>query len=106
MIVPLANLWQVLVFESAVGGAAKAYDDHTDDESQGSGKHGHRGRHLARWQPLLRRRAGAEKEPQVCLAVDLFEVIAELAALDLEQSDHAREAIELADAVQTDLARV
>ncbi len=51
-------------------------------------------------------RAGAEKEPQVCLAVDLFEVIAELAALDLEQSDQAREAIELADAAQTDLARV
>jgi hypothetical protein len=51
-------------------------------------------------------RAGAEKEAQVCLGVDLFEVIAELAALDLEQSDEAREAIELADAVQTDLARV
>ncbi len=51
-------------------------------------------------------RAGAEKEPQVCLAVDLFEVIAELASLDLEKSDQAHEATKLANAAQTDLAQV
>ena len=52
------------------------------------------------------RAAGAQSEPQVCLAVDLFEVVAEIAGLDLERSDQAREAMQLADAVQTDLARV
>ncbi len=51
-------------------------------------------------------RGDAQSEPQVCLAVDLFEVVAEIAGLDLERSDQAREAMELADAVQTDLARV
>jgi hypothetical protein len=42
-------------------------------------------------------------DAQVCLAVDLFEVIAELAALDLEQSDQAAEAIGLADDAQSRL---
>jgi hypothetical protein len=34
---------------------------------------------------------------QVCLAVDLFEVIAELAGLDLDNRTQAAEAIQLAD---------
>jgi hypothetical protein len=50
------------------------------------------------------RRAGTVSEPQVCLALDLFEVIADLAGLDLERSNHSREAIELASVVQTSLA--
>lgn len=45
--------------------------------------------------------AGAHREPQVCIAVDLFEVIAELAGLDLDDDAQSREAIELAgDAVR------
>jgi hypothetical protein len=43
------------------------------------------------------RPANAVSEPQICLAVDLFEVVAELAGLDLERRDHATEAIALAD---------
>jgi hypothetical protein len=50
-------------------------------------------------------RAGSAAEPQVCMAIDLFEVIAELAGLDLEDLDHAREALALADTAQQDLAR-
>ena len=46
------------------------------------------------------RRAAEVLEPQVCLPVDLFEVIAELAGLDLEESDEAAEAIRLADEAQ------
>jgi hypothetical protein len=42
-------------------------------------------------------RSGALERPQVCLAVDLFEVIAELAGLDLEQRAQAAEAITLAE---------
>jgi hypothetical protein len=41
------------------------------------------------------RRAEAVSEPQICLAVDLFEVIAELAELDLERADEAAEALAL-----------
>jgi hypothetical protein len=37
---------------------------------------------------------------QVCLAVDLFEVIAELAGLDLERGDQAAEAMSLAEEAQ------
>jgi hypothetical protein len=40
---------------------------------------------------------------QVCLGVDLFEVIAELAGLDLEQPDEAAEALELADSARAEL---
>jgi hypothetical protein len=36
-------------------------------------------------------------EEQICLGVDLFEVIAELAGLNLDNEAQAREAIELAD---------
>ena len=39
-------------------------------------------------------------EPQTCLSVDLFEVIALLAALDLDDATEAAEAISLAEAAQ------
>jgi hypothetical protein len=39
----------------------------------------------------------AAGDEQVCLGVDLFEVIAELAALKLEDDDQAAEALELAE---------
>jgi hypothetical protein len=41
--------------------------------------------------------------PQVCLAVDLFEVIAELAGLDLEQPDQCAEAANLSERAQSQL---
>lgn len=50
------------------------------------------------------RRADATDEPQICLGVDLFEVIADLAGLDLEQPAAAEEAIRLADEAQRSLA--
>lgn len=46
---------------------------------------------------LHSRRADAADRAQICLAVDLFEVIAELAGLDLEQPQQAAEAVNLAD---------
>jgi hypothetical protein len=46
---------------------------------------------------LHSRRADAADRAQVCLAVDLFEVIAELTGLDLEQHEQAAEAIGLAE---------
>jgi hypothetical protein len=49
------------------------------------------------------RRADEVTEPQICLGVDLFEVIAELAGLDLDTSSDASEAIRLADAAQRHL---
>jgi hypothetical protein len=42
-------------------------------------------------------------DEQVCLGVDLFEVIAELAGLDLEQQEQAVEALELADSARAEL---
>lgn len=42
-------------------------------------------------------------DPQVCLGVDLFEVIAELAGLDLEVKEQAVEALELAETARADL---
>ncbi len=48
--------------------------------------------------------AGSEREPQVCIALDLFEVIAELAGLNLEMPHHSREALELAASVQAQLS--
>ncbi len=45
----------------------------------------------------IARRADETSEPQICLAVDLFEVIAELAGLDLERQDQAGEALALAN---------
>ena len=35
-------------------------------------------------------RAGAAEEAQICLGIDLFEVIAELAGLDLDDEEQAR----------------
>ena len=42
--------------------------------------------------------------PEVCLGVDLFEVIAELAGLDLESPDQAKEATRLARRAQRKLS--
>ncbi|HWE33605.1 MAG TPA: hypothetical protein VG410_08980 [Solirubrobacteraceae bacterium] len=52
------------------------------------------------------RRFETPERPQVCLAVDLFEVIAELAELDLEQPEQAAEASSLATQVQAQLNHV
>jgi hypothetical protein len=49
------------------------------------------------------RRATAATEPEVCLAVDLFEVIAELAGLALDRAEQAGEAIRLAEEAQSRL---
>jgi hypothetical protein len=49
---------------------------------------------------LHSRRADAAHMAQICLAVDLFEVIAELAGLDLERHEQAAEAIGLAEEAQ------
>ncbi|MGN6869392.1 MAG: hypothetical protein ACTHMY_13415 [Solirubrobacteraceae bacterium] len=42
-------------------------------------------------------RAGGSEEAQICLGVDLFEVIAELAGLDLDDEEQGDEATRLAD---------
>ena len=42
-------------------------------------------------------RAGPADEAQICLGVDLFEVIAELAGLDLDDEQDVGEATQLAD---------
>jgi hypothetical protein len=42
-------------------------------------------------------RAGGSEEAQICLGIDLFEVIAELAGLDLDNSEQSDEATRLAD---------
>jgi hypothetical protein len=42
------------------------------------------------------RTSGSARAPQVCLAVDLFEVIAELAGLDIDLAEHSAEAVSLA----------
>jgi hypothetical protein len=49
------------------------------------------------------RQPDAVNEPQICLAVDLFEVIAELAGLDLEDASQSAEAVALADRAQREL---
>jgi hypothetical protein len=41
-------------------------------------------------------RAGGPEEAQICLGIDLFEVIAELAGLDLDDREQSDEAIRLA----------
>jgi hypothetical protein len=41
-------------------------------------------------------RAGAAGEAQICMGIDLFEVIAELAGLDLDEEQDAEEATRLA----------
>jgi hypothetical protein len=45
------------------------------------------------------------QDPQVCLAVDLFEVIADLAGLDLDRKPQAAEAVSLADGALAALNR-
>jgi hypothetical protein len=49
------------------------------------------------------RQKDAVGDAQVCLGVDLFEVVAELAELDLEREGQALEALELANAARTEL---
>jgi hypothetical protein len=44
-------------------------------------------------------------QPQICLGVDLFEVIAEMAELDLDDADQSNEALRLADQAQRGLRR-
>jgi hypothetical protein len=51
------------------------------------------------------RSKGVGEEPQVCLGVDLFEVIADLTGLDLDDAAQAVEAIRLADDAQQLLDR-
>ncbi|HWF33815.1 MAG TPA: hypothetical protein VG295_00535 [Solirubrobacteraceae bacterium] len=52
------------------------------------------------------RRVGAAiDETQTCLGLDLFEIVADLADLDLEDGAEAAEAIELAGSAQRRLAR-
>lgn len=49
------------------------------------------------------RPAGSAMEPQICVAVDLFEVIAELAGLNLEVRAQSVEAVRLAIDAQRQL---
>jgi hypothetical protein len=42
-------------------------------------------------------RAGGAEEAQICLGIDLFEVIAELAGLDLENEEQSEEATQLSE---------
>ena len=46
-----------------------------------------------------------EAEPEICLGIDLFEVIAELGGLDLEDGLQAAEALSLSELAQRALAR-
>ena len=50
------------------------------------------------------RLADSSDDVQICLGIDLFEVIAELAGLDLEQERQAQEAIRLSEFAQHELA--
>jgi hypothetical protein len=50
------------------------------------------------------RLAESAAEPEICLGIDLFEVIAELAGLDLEEGSQAAEALELSQRAQRTLA--
>jgi hypothetical protein len=50
--------------------------------------------------------AGAADEAQICLGVDLFEVVAELAGLDLDDARDADEATRLAVEAQRRLSSV
>ena len=49
-------------------------------------------------------RAGGAEEAQICLGIDLFEVIAELAGLDLDEEEQAKEASRLANDARQRLA--
>ncbi len=48
---------------------------------------------------------GEVTQPEMCLGVDLFEVVAELAGLDLEKPAQAAEATRLADQARSELAQ-
>jgi hypothetical protein len=50
------------------------------------------------------KRADAKTEPQVCIALDLFEVIAELAGLSLDRPLDAEEANRLSRVAQKQLS--
>jgi hypothetical protein len=50
------------------------------------------------------RQAKHALEPQICLGVDLFEVVAELTGLDLDDSEQANEAVALAARAQRRLS--
>jgi hypothetical protein len=50
------------------------------------------------------RPAGTATEAQICLGIDLFEVIAELSGLDLEEGPQAAEALSLAEDARRRLA--
>jgi hypothetical protein len=52
------------------------------------------------------RRVDRKEEPQTCWAVDLFEVISELAQLDLDDPAQAAEAVRLAARAQRRLRRI
>jgi hypothetical protein len=47
------------------------------------------------------RRTDRTTEPEICLGVDLFEVIAELVGLDLDDARQAAEAVSLAEQAQS-----
>ena len=49
-------------------------------------------------------RAGATEDAQICLGIDLFEVVAELAGLDLDDETQAEEATTLSDEARQRLA--
>ncbi len=49
-------------------------------------------------------RAGGDEEAQICLGVDLFEVIAELAGLDLDDEEQAEEATQLSEGARQRLS--
>ena len=51
---------------------------------------------MAREGHVRRVTGGGAEEAQICLGIDLFEVIAELAGLDLDDDEHADEATRLA----------
>jgi hypothetical protein len=51
-------------------------------------------------------RAGGSEEAQICLGIDLFEVIAELAGLDLDNEEESEEATQLATDARQRLASV
>ena len=48
--------------------------------------------------------ASGAVEAQICLGIDLFEVVAELAGLDLDDDGEAEEATQLADAARQRLS--
>jgi hypothetical protein len=58
-----------------------------------------------REEDMFHARLALRPEVQICLGIDLFEVIADLAGLDLEQDHQAQEAVSLAERAQQRLAQ-